>query len=164
MHVVPDTLGNSLPLQLGEDGRNIHHGTAHGGGRVELLADGNEINVPIAQILDELCKVTDVAADAVKSIDHDGRKHDLLRILHHFLELWALQIAARKSLVLIHQRIFRRFLTKVHGNILSAQLNLVLDTLALPGKFGFAGIDNILLLLWLVFHFHIGTSRYSLGC
>ena len=164
MHIVPDALGNGLPLQLREHRRNVHHGAAHGRGRIELLTDGDEVNVPVAQILDELCKVTDVAADTVEAIDHDGRELNFLRVLHHLLELRALQIAAGKALVLVNQHVFRRFLAKVHGDVLAAQLNLVLDTLALPGKFGFAGIDNILLLLWLVFHFHIGTSRYSLGC
>lgn len=30
MHVVPDALGDVLPLQLGEHGRNVHHRAAHG--------------------------------------------------------------------------------------------------------------------------------------
>ena len=161
MHIVPDALGDGLPLQLGEHGRNVHHGAAHRRGRVELLSDGDEVNVPVAQILDELGKVTDVAADAVESIDHDGGKGDLLGILHHFLELRALQIAAGKALVLVDQHIFRRFLAKVHGDVLAAQLNLVLDALALAGEFGLAGVDNVLLRR--IFRFHGGTSRYSLG-
>ena len=45
MHVVPDALGDGLPLQLGEHGRNVHHGAAHGRGRVKLLADGDEVDV-----------------------------------------------------------------------------------------------------------------------
>lgn len=55
--------------------------------------------MPVAQVLDELGKVSDVAADAVEAVDHDGGKGDLLRVLHHFLELRALQIAAGKALV-----------------------------------------------------------------
>ena len=161
VHVVPDALGDGLPLQLGEHGRNVHHGAAHGRGRVELLADGDEVDVPVAQILDELGKVADVAADAVEAVDHDGGKGDLLGVLHHFLELRALQIAAGKALVLIHQRMLRRILAKMHGNILAAQLDLVLDTLALPSKFGFAGIDDVLLRLRLVFRFHSGTSNIT---
>ena len=38
--------------------------------------------------------------------------------LHHFLELRALQIAAGK--VLVDQHVFRRFLAKVHGDVLAA--------------------------------------------
>ena len=161
VHVVPDALGDGLPLQLGEHGRNVHHGAAHGRGRVELLADGDEVDVPVAQILDELGKVADVAADAVEAIDHDGGKGDLLRVLHHFLELRALQIAAGKALVLVDQHVFRRFLTKVHGDVLTAKLDLILDALALAGEFGLAGVDNVLLRR--IFRFHGGTSRYSLG-
>ena len=114
--------------------------------------------MPVAQILDELRKVTDVAADAVEAIDHDGGKGDLLGVLHHFLELRALQIAARKALVLVDQHIF---LAKVHGDVLAAQLDLVLDALALAGEFGLAGVDDVLLRR--IFRFHDGTSRYSLG-
>ena len=161
VHVVPDTLGNGLPLQLGEHRRNVHHSAAHGGGRVELLADGDEVDVPVAQILDELGKVTDVAADAVEAVDHDGGKFNLLRVLHHFLELRALQIAAGKALVLVDQHVFRRFLAKVHGDVLAAKLDLVLDALALAGEFGLAGVDDVLLRR--IFRFHGGTSRYSLG-
>ncbi len=132
-------------------------------GCVELLADGDEVDVPVAQVLDELGKVSDVAADAVEAVDHDGGKGDLLGVLHHFLELRALQIAAGKALVLVDQHIFRRILAKVHGDVLTAQLDLVLDALALAGEFGLAGVDNILLRLRLAFRFHSGTSRYSLG-
>ena len=159
MHIVPDALGNGLPFQLGEHRRDIHHGAAHGRGRVKLLADGDEVDVPVAQILDELGKVADVAADAVEAVDHDGGKGDLLGVLHHFLELRALQIAAGKALILVDQHIFRRFLAKVHGDVLAAKLDLVLDALALTGEFGLAGIDDVLLRLWLALHFHNGTSR-----
>ncbi len=161
VHVVPDALGDGLPLQLGEHGRNVHHGAAHGRGRVELLADGDEVDVPVAQVLDELGKVANVAADAVEAVNHDGGKGDFLRVLHHFLELRALQIAAGKALVLVDQHVFRRFLAKVHGNVLTAQLDLVLDAFALAGEFGLAGVDDVLLRR--IFRFHGGTSRYSLG-
>ena len=30
VHIVPDALGDGLPLQLGEHRRNVHHGAAHG--------------------------------------------------------------------------------------------------------------------------------------
>ena len=161
VHVVPDALSDGLPLQLGEHGRNVHHGASHGRRRVELLADGDEVDVPVTQILDELGKVADVAADAVEAVDHDGGKGDLLGVLHHFLELRALQIAAGKALVLVDQHVFRRFLAKVHGDVLAAKLDLVLDALALAGEFGLTGVDDILLRR--IFRFHGGTSRYSLG-
>lgn len=163
MHIVPDALGDGLPLQLREHGRNVHHSPAHGGGRVKLLADGDEVDVPVAQILDELGKVSDVAADAVEAVDHDGGKGDLLGVLHHFLELRALQIAAGKALVLVDQHVFRRILAKVHGDVLTAQLDLVLNALALAGEFGLAGVDDVLLRR--IFRFHGGTSHdvVSLG-
>ena len=161
VHIVPDALGDGLPLQLGEHGRNVHHGAAHGRGRVELLADGDEVDVPVAQVLDELGKVANVAADAVEAVNHDGGKGDFLRVLHHFLELRALQIAARKALILVDQRILRCIVTKVHGDVLAAQLDLIFDTLALAGEFGLAGVDDVLLRR--IFRFHGSTSRYLLG-
>ena len=102
-------------------------------------------------------KIADVAADAVEAVDHDGGKGDLLGVLHHFLELRA----AGKALVLVDQHVFCRFLAKVHGDVLAAQLDLILDALALAGEFGLAGVDDILLRR--IFRFHGGTSRYSLG-
>ena len=119
--------------------------------------------MPVAQILDELGKVADVAADAVEAVDHDGGKFNLLRVLHHLLELRALQIAAGKALVLVDQHIFRCVVTKVHGDVLAAQLDLIFDTLALAGEFGFAGVDDVLLRR--IFRFHDGTSHdvVSLG-
>ena len=163
VHVVPDALGDGLPLQLGKCRRNVHHGAAHGGGRVELFTDGDKVDVPVALILDELGKIADVAADTVEAVDHDGGKGDFLRVHHHFLELRALQIAAGKALVLVDQHVFRRFLAKMHGDVLAAQLDLVFDVLALAGEFGLAGVDDVLLHLRLVFRFHSGASRYSLG-
>jgi len=49
----------------------------------------------------------------------------------------------------------------VHGDILAAQLDLVLDALALAGEFGLAGVDDVLLRR--ILRFHGSTSRYSLG-
>jgi len=117
--------------------------------------------VPVAQVLDELGKVADVAADAVEAVDHNGGKGDLLGVLHHFLEPRALQIAAGKALVLVDQCVFRCIVAKVHGDVLAAQLDLIFDTLALAGELGLAGVDNILLRR--IFRFHGSTSRYSLG-
>ncbi len=62
-----------------------------------MLADGDEVDLPVAQILDELGEVSDVASDPVEAVNNNGRKRDLLRVLHHFLELRALQIAAGKA-------------------------------------------------------------------
>ena len=49
----------------------------------------------------------------------------------------------------------------MHGDVLAAQLDLVLNALALAGEFGLAGVDDVLLRR--IFRFHGGTSRYSLG-
>ena len=161
VHIVPDALGDGLPLQLGEHGRNVHHGEAHGRGRVKLLADGDEVDVPVTQLLNELFKFAYVSSYSFYSLFYDGGKGDLLGVLHHFLELRALQIAAGKALVLVDQHVFRRILAKVHGDVLAAQLDLVLNALALAGEFGLAGVDDVLLRR--IFRFHGGTSRYSLG-
>ena len=51
----------------------------------------------------------------------------------------------------------------MHGDVLAAKLNLVLDALALAGEFGLAGVDDVLLRR--IFRFHGGTSHdvVSLG-
>ena len=102
-----------------------------------------------------------VAADAVQTVDHDGTDLPLFGGGHHLFEVWAVQVAAGKALVLVDQHVFRRFLAKVHGDVLAAKLDLVLDALALAGEFGLTGVDDILLRR--IFRFHGGTSRYSLG-
>lgn len=119
--------------------------------------------MPVAQILDELGKVSDVAADPVEAVNNNGGKGDLLRVLHHFLELRALQIAAGKALILVDQHVFRSLLAKVHGDVLAAKLDLVLDALALASEFGLAGVDDVLLRR--IFRFHGGTTHdvVSLG-
>ena len=155
VHIVPDALGNCLSFKLREHGGNIHHGPSHGGGGVELLPDGDEVNVPVAQVFDELCKVADVAADAVQPVYHNGGKLRFLGVLHHFLELRPLQIPAGKALVFIDQRRVRLFLTKMDSNVLAAQLNLIFNALALAGKLGLAGVDDKLF----GFLFHKRTSR-----
>ena len=75
--------------------------------------------MPVAQVLDKLGKVADVAADAVKAVDHDGGKFNLLGVLHHLLELRTLQIAAGKALILVDQCVFRCIVAKVHGDVLT---------------------------------------------
>ena len=136
VHIISDALGNCLSFKLGEHEGNIHHGPSHGGGGVELLPDGDEVNVPVTQVFDELCKVADVAVDAVQSIYHNGGKLCFLGVLHHFFELRPLQIAAGKALVFIDQRRVRLFLTKMDSNVLAAQLDLIFDAFALAGKLG----------------------------
>ena len=155
MHIIPDALGNRFSFKLGEHGGNIHHGPSHGGGGVELLPDGNEVNVPVAQVFDELCKVADVAADAVQPVYRNGGKLRFLGVLHHFLELRPLQIASGKALIFIDQRRICFLLTKMDSNVLAAQLDLVFDALALAGKLGLAGVDDKLFR----FLFHKRTSR-----
>ena len=44
VHIVPDALGNGLPLQLGEHRCNIHHGAAHGAGRIKAFPDGHKVD------------------------------------------------------------------------------------------------------------------------
>ena len=118
----------------------------------------------IAQILDELRKVSNIAADPVEAIDDNGSELNLLGIPHHLLELRTLQIAAGKTLILIYKRMLCLVFAKVHCNILAAQLNLVLNTFTFPCKFGFAGIDDVLLHLRLICCFHSNTSITLLGC
>ena len=66
-----------------------------------------------------------------------------------------------ESLIFIDQRRVRLFLTKMDSNVLAAQLDLIFDALALAGKLGLAGIDDVLLRLRFVFRFHSGTSSIT---
>ena len=94
VHIVPDALCNGFPLQLGKDRGNVHHGPSHWGRCVKLFPDGDKIDLTFTQVLDQLGKVPNVTTDAVKTVDHDGRKWGFLGVFHHLFELGALQIAA----------------------------------------------------------------------
>ena len=51
-HIVPYPLRDRLPLQLGEDARNIHHRLAHRLRGVELLSDAEKRDPEPQQLLD----------------------------------------------------------------------------------------------------------------
>lgn len=91
-HVVPDPLGDGLPLQLGEDAGNVHHGLAHGGGGVELLPDAEEGHPPPLQTPDEVGKVAHAAAHPVQPVAHQGLRPRPADVLQHPAELGALEI------------------------------------------------------------------------
>ena len=90
----------------------------------------------IAKIFNELCEVTDITADTVKTIYYDCSKFYFLRIAHHFLEFRSLEVATGKSLIFINKSGFRFFLTIMSGDILTAHFNLVFNTFAFTGELG----------------------------
>ena len=135
VHIILDSLCDCLTLQLRKNRRHIHHGASHRRGGIELLPNGDEVDFSAAEILDELGEVPDIAADTVQPVHHDGLELHLAGVLHHLLKLRALQRSAGKALVLVHQRRLRLLPTEMGGNILTAQLDLVLDALAFACKF-----------------------------
>ena len=141
MHIVPDALGNGLPLQLGENRGNIHHRPSHGGGGIKLLLDGDEVNLHSVQLLDQLGKIADVTADPVEAVDNYGPEVLFFCVGHHSFELRPLQRAAREAFILIYQGLLCGIVSELQADILPAHFNLVFDALSLAGKFGFSGVD-----------------------
>ena len=149
VHVVPDALGDGLPLQLAEHRGNVHHRSAHGAGGVEALTDGDKVDLQPPQLLDEGGKVADVAADPVQTVNHHRLELVVPGGFHHAFEVGAVQVAAGKALVLKHYGSVRVGVPESGADVRPAQLHLVADALPLAGKAGFAGIDgNDILVLW----------------
>ena len=142
VHVVPDALGNGFPFQLGENGGNVHHGTAHGRPGVKLLLDGHKGNIQPCQFFNQAGKVADIAADSVKPIDNDCLELPLLGSSHHLLEIRAIQIAAGEAFILIDHQVVKSIIPIMRPNVLFAKLNLIPDAFTLAGKLGFSGIDG----------------------
>ena len=149
VHVVPDSLGDSFPLQLAEHRGNVHHRPAHGVGGVEALPDGDEVDLQPPQFLNEGGEVADVAADPVQTVDHHSLELVVPGGLHHSLEIGAVQIAAGEAFILKHHSLVRVGIPESGADVGPAQLDLVADAFPLAGKAGFAGIDgNDILVLW----------------
>ena len=47
---------------------------AHGGGRVELLFNGDEVDFHLIELLDQFCEISNVAADSIQAVNYDGPK------------------------------------------------------------------------------------------
>ena len=116
--VVADALGNGLALELREDGCNVHHGPAHGRGRVELLPNGNERHVQLRQPLDEGGEVSDAAADPVEPVDDEHTEAPGLGRAHHPPEGGAVQVPAGEAVIFKNFRLRRVRL--VRAEILAA--------------------------------------------
>lgn len=142
VHVVPDALRDGLPFQLTEHGCDVHHGTAHGAGRVKTFPDGHKVDAQPSQFFNQAGKVADVAADAVQTIDHDGTDLPLFGGGHHLFEVRAVQVAAGKALVLKDDRLLCCGIAVVGADVFAAEVDLISDTFALAGVAGFAGIDG----------------------
>ena len=116
--VVADALGNGLALELREDRGDVHHGPAHGRGRVELLPNGNERHVQLRQPLDEGGEVPDTAADPVEPVDDEHTEAPGLGRAHHPPEGGAVQVPAGEAVIFKNFRLRRVRL--VRAEILAA--------------------------------------------
>ena len=63
--VIPHTLRNGFPFQLGEYHDDIQHGASHGSRGIEFFRGGNEGNAVRFQNIDEIRKIQNGAADTV---------------------------------------------------------------------------------------------------
>ena len=104
------------------------------------------------QLLYEPKAVFGVAGEPVQAVADDSLDLAAMHVLHHPLEVGTLRAAAGKALVFIDQGAVRLLLSKAAGDVLTAHLNLVLDTLALAGELRFSGIDRKDLLFWWCTH------------
>ena len=138
MHVVADTLGDGLPLQLREHRGDVHHRAAHGRAGVELLLDGHKGDVQPGQFFNQPGEIADIAADAVQPVHDDGLELLVAGSLYHLLEVWTVQIAAGEALVLVDDNVIGKLVVEMGADVLSAQFNLVADAFALAGELGFA--------------------------
>ena len=102
VHIITDTFCNGFTLQLWENRCNIHHGSSHRGACVKLLFNGNERNIQTSQFLNQTCKVTDVSADTVKTVNNDSLKLSFLGSIHHLLKIRTIQIATRETFLFIY--------------------------------------------------------------
>ena len=90
------------------------------------------------QFFNQAGKIADVAADAVQTVDHNGLEFPFLGRSHHLFEVWAVQVAAGKALVLKDSGMFRGGIAVVSADIFAAEVDLISDTFALAGVAGFA--------------------------
>jgi len=141
VHIIPDALCNSLPLQLAEHRCDVHHGTSHGAGGIKAFPDGHKVDVQPSKLFNQAGKIADVAADAVQTIDHDGTDLPLFGGGHHLFEVWAVQVAAGKALVLKDDSLLCCGIAAVGADIFAAEVDLISDTFALAGVAGLAGIN-----------------------
>ena len=138
MHIVPDTLGDGLTLQLGKHRGDVHHSSAHRCRRVKVLANRHKGNILSLKILDHPRKVTDITADTVQAVDHQGLDLAFFYALHHPLKRRTVHIAAGKALVLKDDGLLRIIRAKIDADVLPAQIHLIADALALPRVLGFS--------------------------
>ena len=142
VHIVPDPLGDGLPLQLRKHRNDIHHGSTHGGGGIELLPDGDKIHIQLGQFVDHAGKIAEVAADSIQTVDHDGFELVIAHLFHHPLICRPMEIAAGEALILKNLTALRGFRAIEIADILPAQLHLIADGLTLAGESGFAGVNG----------------------
>ena len=138
MHIVPDTLGDSLTLQLREYRRDHHHSASHRGPRIELLANGDKNNAFALQFLHHYREVAHVTACTVQAVHNHHFDLVLFNVIHHPLKCRSVYVATGKALVLKHNGFLCLCIAIVQTNILPAQIHLIADTLALSRKLRFS--------------------------
>ena len=94
-----------------------------------------------SKLFNQAGKITDVAADAVQTIDHDGTDLPLFGSGHHLFEVRAVQVAAGKAFILKDDRLLCCGIAVVGADIFASEVDLISDALALAGVAGLAGIN-----------------------
>ncbi len=133
--VVLHPLGSGLPLQLGKDHDDVQHGTAHGGGGVEGLVDGDKLHPAAAQDLPQPPEVGDGPGEAVQAVHHDLADEPPLYVGHEPPEGGAVSVFAGVALVLVH--------FGVRPSLPAAQVDLALDGEAVRLVHRLPGIDGV---------------------
>ena len=98
------------------------------------------------QVVDQVGKIADVAADPIEAIDDDGAEPVRAGGFHHTLEIRPVEVAAGKAFILIDNCCFCGFFAEMETDVRAAELGLIADALALAGELRFAGVDGDCLL------------------
>ncbi|MEZ4322879.1 MAG: hypothetical protein R3F61_35760 [Myxococcota bacterium] len=95
-------LGGLLALELGEHEHQLEHRAAHRGARVELLAEGAELDLVLLEELVHLEEVEEAPAQPVDPGDDDEVDVALADALEHALERGPLEVLAAGALLAKH--------------------------------------------------------------
>jgi hypothetical protein len=90
-----DALGGDLALELGKRQQHIQRQSAHGGGGVELLGDGNERHAMLIEQLDEFCEVGQRTGQAVDLVDDNHIDFAGAHVVEESLQSRSVGVAAR---------------------------------------------------------------------
>ena len=99
-----------------------------------MISHGQKINIQVIEFIEQLDKITRIAADSVQTIANNCTDLFLTTEFHHLLELGTVGVAAGKALVLKNKNILRLCFRIMQHDITAAELHLIFDALSLAGK------------------------------